>query len=365
MGIQKLILNFVLKIEAFFVSFLKIKKNRITFISLETDHLTLDFKDVYDALNHNHYDIQLCLIHYQKNLWGQFLYFLNCLKQLYLVYTSRVVFLHDNNYVVSHFKRDGVQVIQLWHACGAIKKFGNLLDREYKIKNYDYVIANSDYWRIPYSQAFGVEENQVQTLGMPRVDHLFKEDWIHQQQQSLFEKYPMLKNKKIVLYAPTFRGNIYKGFRMIPINVTRILDSLGDDYVFLYKLHPLLGNQKITDDSRAFCMNLEDTHMLFTIADYLITDYSSIALDYMILENPLLFFVPDQEEYMSDVGTFIDLKDLNCPLCMNEDDIIDSINHMTFDQHHMKELKHQFFQHTDGHNVQRIVQLVDDLTRPE
>ena len=84
----------------------------------------------------------------------------------------------------------------------------------------------------------------------------------------------------------------------------------------------------------------------------------------MILEKPLFFFVPDQEEYLSDVGTFIDLKELKCPLCMNEDDIIDSIMHMEFDQHHMEELKHQFFKYTDGHNVQRIVKLINELTRP-
>ncbi len=104
MGLQKIILNIVLKIEAFFISFFKIKNNRITFISLEADHLVSDFLKIYQQLPQEDYDIRLCLIHYHKNLWGQFLYFINCMKQLYYVYTSRIIFLHDNNYVVSHFK---------------------------------------------------------------------------------------------------------------------------------------------------------------------------------------------------------------------------------------------------------------------
>ena len=67
MGLQKLILNFVLTIEAFFLQILKIKNNRITFISLESDVLTSDSKLIYDMLDKNKYDIQLCLIKYHKN----------------------------------------------------------------------------------------------------------------------------------------------------------------------------------------------------------------------------------------------------------------------------------------------------------
>ena len=127
MGVKKIILNLILSIEMFFISFLKIKKNRITFISLETDHLESDFKEIYDHLDHSRYDIKLCLIHYNKNLLGQLLYFINCIKQLYLVNTSSFVLINDNNYVISHFKRKEVKVLQVWHAVGALKKFGNAL----------------------------------------------------------------------------------------------------------------------------------------------------------------------------------------------------------------------------------------------
>lgn len=363
MGIQKIILNIVLSIEAFFVSFLKIKPNRVTFISLETDQITSDFKDIYDHLDKDKYDIKLCLIHYQKNLKGQFLYFLNCIKQLYLTYTSRIVLLHDNNYVISHFKRKGVLTIQLWHACGAIKKFGNVIDRQYKIANYDYVISNSDYWKIPYSQAFDVKKEHVLSIGMPRVDHLYDAQWIHQQQDYLYRKYPLLKGKKIVLYAPTFRGNIYKGFNMIPFDAEKIMDALGDDYVLLYKLHPLMGNYILSRDHRTVNMNHEDTHVLFTITDYLITDYSSIAFDYMILEKPLLFFVPDMSEYISNVGMFVDLKDLHCPVCMKEEEIIGYIQNDCFDEKQIKLLKEKFFKYHDGKNVQRVVEFIEEKTR--
>ena len=84
MGIQKLILNFILTIESWFISFIKIKPHRVTFISLETNELTSDFKLIYDELNHQEWDIRLCLIQNHKDLWGQFLYFLNSKLLLFL-----------------------------------------------------------------------------------------------------------------------------------------------------------------------------------------------------------------------------------------------------------------------------------------
>ena len=66
---------------------------------------------------------------------------------------------------------------------GAIKKFGNVIKREYPIKNYDYVIANSEYWKVPYQEAFNVNKENVVVTGMPRVDpvsytHLIKRSWM-------------------------------------------------------------------------------------------------------------------------------------------------------------------------------------------
>lgn len=355
MGIQKIILNFILKIEAIFISLLKIKQKRITFISLESQQLTSDFKLIYDQLDKQSYDIQLCLIHYQKNLWGQFLYFLNCIKQLYLINTSRIVILHDNNYVVSRFKREGVVVLQVWHACGAIKKFGNVIERQYPIANYDYVLATSSYWRDAYSQAFSVPSDHVIPIGMPRTDELFNQQWLEKNQKRLYKQYPQLKDKKIILYAPTFRGNIYKGFSSIPFDAQKILDALKEEYVIIYKFHPLLGNQMLAQDSRIINMNQEDTHALFSICDYLISDYSSIVFDYMILEKPLLFFTPDLEEYMDSLGVFVDINDLKCPVCYKEEDIIDYIINNSFNVSNVKEMKNIFFDYQDGQSTRRVI----------
>ncbi|WP_028044036.1 CDP-glycerol glycerophosphotransferase family protein [Candidatus Stoquefichus massiliensis] len=362
MGVQKIILNFILTIESFIVSLFPIKSNKVTFVSLESDHLTSDLKLIYDQLNSNEFDIHLCLIKYHKDLWGQFLYFINCMKQLYFINTSKIVLLHDNNYVVSHFKRKGVTVIQVWHACGAIKKFGNVIKREYPIANYDYALATSSFWQNAYSQAFSIPAAHVLPIGLPRTDELFANDWLEDRKNELYHKYPILKDKQIILYAPTFRGNIYKGFSAIPFDVLKIMKRLPENYVLLYKFHPLMGNYQLAEHERVFNMNHEDTHALFSISDYLISDYSSIVFDYMILEKNLLFFVPDLAEYSRTLGVFVDLNDLKCPICQNEDELLNHILSNAYDNnHHMHELKNIFFNQQDGKSTERVVEFMKEI----
>ena len=176
MGLKKIVLNIILSFVNIFVSLIPIKKNQIAFVSLEDNVLRDDFLDIYNHLDTSHYSIKKVLIHYdKKSVWNDFLYLLNCIKQIIVINTSHIVLINDNNYVVSRYKRQGVKVIEVWHATGAIKKFGNAIKRQYPINNYDYVIANSDYWVEPYSIAFSVDKNNVLVTGMPRVAHLFDE----------------------------------------------------------------------------------------------------------------------------------------------------------------------------------------------
>ena len=155
MGLSKIILNIALKIVDILTFYIHPKKNHITFISLTQSELSSDFKLIDKQLRHeNKYDIHYILLMFEKNLWGDFKYFLNCLKQLVEIKKSSLVILNDNNYVISHMKPKNVKVLQIWHACGAVKKFGNQIKRQYPVQNYDYVLCNAEYWKDPYSQAF-------------------------------------------------------------------------------------------------------------------------------------------------------------------------------------------------------------------
>lgn len=139
MKIKNLILTLIL---AFFYPFSllqKVNKNKIVFISLESKTLTRDFKIINDALMETkQYVLAYHLFEYEPGLKSQLSYVIACIKQLFAINASHLVLLDFNNFVVSKFKRRrGVKALQLWHATGAIKQFGNNVKRDYKIKNYD------------------------------------------------------------------------------------------------------------------------------------------------------------------------------------------------------------------------------------
>lgn len=361
MGLEKFILNIILGFFNFFVKRFSIKDNQVAFISLESNKLEADMKLIYDELKKDcNIKIETVLIGYKKHgLKEDFLYMLNCIKQLFIINTSKVVIIRDNNYVVSTFKREEVEVIQVWHACGAIKKFGNALKRKYPIKNYDYVIANSSYWKDPYHEAFGVKEDNVVVTGMPRVDHLFDDIYLNTTRDNLLIKYPMLKDKRIILYAPTFRGNIYKGFKMLPFDGNKLIDELDDNTYLLYKFHPLLNNEVLINHPRIINVNNEDIHDLFTITDILISDYSSIVFDFAILEKPMYFYVPDLDEYLNEVGCYVDYHTFPGKLCFNLDDLISGIKNNEVKD--VRVFKKKYFEHIDGNNTKRVVLLIKQL----
>lgn len=361
MGLKKLILNIMLRICNVFVKLRPIQKDKIAFVSLESKHLESDLKLIYNALDQKKYRLVSVLTSFEKNsLWMNFLYLINTIKQIFIINTSALVIINDNNYVISKFKRKGVKVLQVWHAAGAIKKFGNVIPREYTIANYDYVLCNGEYWKKPYSEAFGVEENQVIVTGMPRLDCLCDEQFLKKARQELYQRYPELKDKKIILYAPTFRGNIVQGMKKVDMNIRWLIKQLGEDYAFLYKMHPLLKTENLSDDRRIYNMNKENLHSLFSITDVLISDFSSVVFDFSLLNKPIYYYVPDLEEYLGDRGCFLPYQQLmeEC-MAKNEEQLLELIRNG--EKGNEEKLRNAYLDYSDGKNLDRTIMFIEKV----
>ena len=352
MGLQKIILNMALWIIDVLTFFVRPKKNRITFISLTQKELSSDFKCIHEKLcQENKYDIHYILMVFEKNLWGDLKYFLNCLVQLVQIKKSSLVILNDNNYVISHMKPKNVKVMQVWHACGAVKKFGNQIKRQYPVQNYDYVLCNAKYWKEPYSKAFGVNPDQVIVTGMPRIDTLIHKNHT----EEFYTKYPELRDKKLCLYAPTFRGNIIDGFKIQSFDFTKV-----KDYIVLYKFHPLLGNIQCEGGIN---MNSEDLYTLMQVSDCMISDYSSVVFDYSLLKKPMICFSPDLKEYENTIGLNINLEDFPGPICTTEDELIDALKLEDYNYKKLEQFQHKYMTFTDGKNTSRVVQKIDEIMK--
>lgn len=357
------ILYVILGVTYLIVYPMKIKNKKITFISYKSDKVERDFKLISNELKkRDQYELVYILLKYKKTLLGDLKYLINCIVQVYHINTSQVVILDYNNYVVSNFKKSEVKVLQVWHASGAIKKFGNDVNRKYKIKNYDYILATSDIWKKPYSSAFNVREDQVLPLGIPKNDNLFSNKIIKKYQKLMYEKFPLIKGKKVILYAPTFRGDHLKHTTYEKIDLKYIQDQLGEEYIIMYKLHPLLVDVSLCDDPRVINVNRESIAKLFSVTDYLITDYSSILFDFTIFNKPIISYVPDIESYREKVGLYIDYeRHIPAPICKTEYEIVDAIKKKNFKLDEIEKFKEKYFKYQDGKATQRVVDFIENI----
>lgn len=363
MNIEKLVLYCLLSVCNIFRFVIPVKKNRITFISLTTDHLEQDFKKINDQLiEKENYDIKYNLVVFKKTIWGKFLYLFNCICQLYQIHRSHIVILNDNNYVVTKFKRPTTKVIQVWHASGAIKKFGNQIPRKYLVQNYDYVVCNADYWKSIFSEAFGVKRNQVVVMGIPRVDDLCNEQKIDTYRKRFYTKFPEWKDKYVFLYAPTFRGNIIDGLKKPDIDLASVLNKMDKEAVFLYKAHPLLGSIDILDNENFRNVSKENLYMLMCSCDCLITDYSSIVFDYSLLGKKMICYAPDITDYNSTIGFNIDYcNEMPGSICENEDELIMEMKSKDSQMNKLPLFREKYMEFQDGRNTERVFILIKKI----
>ena len=360
---KKAVAYFILAfINLIFYSF-KIQSNKITFISYKSDKLEKDFKLIAKKLEkEKKYNLKYILIKYENTLLGNIKYLFNCIIQVYHVNTSKVVILDYNNFVVSNFKKKDVQVVQVWHASGAIKKFGNDIKREYPIRNYNYVLSTSTYWKKIYSKAFNVEEENVLPLGIPRTDSLFSDKKLAKYKRDIFSKYPYIKGKKIVLYAPTFRGDPINDVFYQSINLDYIKKQLGNEYVIIYKLHPWLQDIELSKDNDIINGKDDGIRKLFAITDFLICDYSAVIFDFSILGKPMVFFAPDLEEYKRERGMYEEYEEIMPgSICRTEDEVIELIKKNKFNLSDISNFKNKYFDYLDGMATERVSNFIKSL----
>lgn len=366
MRFKEKILYIVLSFFRLCLPFMKINKNKILFVSLESAKLENDFKLISNELQkQGRYELCYILVKFKATLMGHIQYFFVCIQQFFAINTSKLVILDYNNYVVSKFKRKGVHVLQLWHASGAIKKFGNEIERDYPIANYDTVIANSEEFREHYAKAFGVDKHKIDVTGIPKTDCLNDKEYLQRSKDKMYKEYPQIKGKKVILYAPTFRGRLLTGFKDAYMNLEYLYKLLNsEEYIVMYKMHPLLNEYRISENDNIICCNSVNLYQLFSVSDYLISDYSAIIFDYSLLGKPMLFYAPDLKTYEKENGIYIDyLNEMPGPICYTEEEIASYIKKNSFDLDKIKDFEKKYHAYNDGKSLERVVKLIQRIMK--
>ena len=265
-----------------------------------------------------------------------------------------------------NFNKETV-VIQLWHAPGAFKKFGGSVENASMLKlisdKTDYLIISSTYNESYYSEAFQIDKSKIKALGLPRADYYFENHDIGKLRNDFNKKYDIDSNKKIILYTPTFRENKEYNNVFNYLDLDEFNNKLSDDYVLVLRLHPKIkkfysGDISINGEY-IDCSNYKNEQELLLLSDILITDYSSIMIEFGLLNKPIIFFAYDLDNYLSNErGFYLDYKkDLPGPVVYTTEELIDTIS-KGIDTSKLKSFTETQFSQIDGGASARVVDFV-------
>lgn len=349
------------------------KKEYILFVSSRRTDLTGNIAYVNEVLQEKNAKVLFWLVPGKT----KYMTYRNFCSLAYKLARSKVVVVDDFTPVLNEvWSMKHRILIQLWHACGAFKTFGftrvgkdggpNQTSTNHRYYNYA-IVSSSEICRF-YAEGFGIDEKNVKALGVPRTDDFFKEEYKKEIRQRLYEAYPQLKGKRIIMFAPTFRGN-GAGSAYFPFekfNVGKLLEQLDDDYMVIIKHHPFVEakhpvDEKVKDKVLDLSNESEINDLLF-ITDLLITDYSSVIFEASLLDIPMLFYAFDLEDYVVNRDFYYPFKNfVPGKIVRDMPQIVEAVKNSDYEHEKVEAFKHRFFDDLDGKSSERVADFILQL----
>ena len=279
------------------------------------------------------------------------------------------------------FPKKGQVFLQCWHGTPLkrlgcdLEHFGNAMNtvseiaKRYEIETskFTYFLSPSAFASEKFISAWNMKaqgkEDIILEVGYPRNDFLtnYKESDVERIKKDL----GLPQDKKVILYAPTYRDNQYNGksgyvFKN-EIDFDLLKEKLGEEYIILFRAHYFVANSFNFNKYEGFLYDVsryDDISELYVISDMLITDYSSVFFDYANLKRPIIFYMYDLEEYRDELrGFYFGLEELPGNIVKTEAELIAEIANsrkFTFDEKY-KSFNDKFNYLDDGNATERVV----------
>lgn len=350
------------------VRLFKLKENRVCFLSMHNEGFCDSLGSVWEKLGEMRPDMEAVFITREdlsvKNPLRLVSFFL---VKSRLLATSKYVFLNDNFMPMGKldFKNDAV-ITQLWHAEGAFKKFGFHISQPENVrkaegeanKKLTCVVCSGEGVRDIYAGAFGVKKEQVMALGAPRCDYLLNDVNRDKARAELEALYPQTKGKRVVLYAPTFRDSKEANLEILRrFDTKKFTDELGEDWVLFVKLHPQV-HESCTVENAVDVTEYDDVRKLALFCDVLITDYSSICMDFSFLDKKTVFFSYDLEDYRAKRDFYFDYEAyVPGKVARTVQECAEAVRG-EFDAERNKRFKEMNFSFFDDRSAQRVIDAI-------
>ena len=335
-------------------------KNQVLFVSPRADgHLEGNAKALYPFIKGKKVICAKRLPHDPET----------ALEMTEVILTSKVIVTDDYVKYLRYFPlRPEQRVIQLWHACGAFKKFGqrgtnmSLPEDRATHAQYNLVCVSGENLRSIYADAFDVNYNKVKALGCPRTDDYFNKRLINKTKRKIYFRHPSLIGKSVIVYAPTFRDVGCDRSEFHPeLDFDRLSKDLLPNQILLICPHPVMKNDILPKKYKNIrVMRDFSTNDYMLISDMLITDYSSVIFEYALLRKPIAFFCYDLPTY--DRGFYLNYpEDLPGDIYTNQDELTDYLTHP--EKHILTDKMNSFVEKymsaCDGHSCERIAALIN------
>lgn len=343
----------VYKILFQLVGYLPAKKNSIIFESFLGKQYSCNPRAIYEYLEKNHPEFNMYWSvdsRFIENFEGKELTIVPRFSLKWLFKMARAEFWVSNSRLPLWIpKPKHTTYLQTWHGT-PLKKLAADMDEVYmpgtstekykenflfEARNWDYLISPNAYSSKIFRSAFQFDKKVIES-GYPRNDILY-DNVTKERIDQLKQEFDLPLNKKVILYAPTWRDDQFyqKGkYKFdLELDLKKLRKELGSEYIVILRMHYLVAENFDLTPYQGFAYdfsNYEDIRELYLIADLLITDYSSVFFDYGNLKRPIIFYVYDIETYRDKLrGFYFDFeKTAPGPLVKTTDEVINYIKNM-------------------------------------
>lgn len=330
--------------DKFFLRF-PMKENYIVFESFLGKNYSDSPRNIYEYIIENNLDYQCIWVFNDKNrqIPGNAKIVKRFSLAYYYYFAVSKYWINNMRQPLHLVKREGNVFLETWHGTPLKKLVFDMKDvysanPRYKQDFYmqsrawDYLLSPNRYSSEIFRSAFKFD-NEMLEFGYPRNDILYsprKEEIVAKVKKSI----GIPNNKKVVLYAPTWRDDDFyepgKYKFQLQLDLHKMKETLGTDYVVALRMHYFIADDINVEGLDGFAFNLskyDEIAELYLISDILITDYSSVFFDYANLKRPILFFTYDLDKYRDQLrGFYLDFENEGPgPLLKTSDAIIDAI----------------------------------------
>lgn len=283
----------------------------------------------------------------------------------YIRYLATAGWLISNNTFPPYFsRRDGQKYLNVWHGT-PIKSLGidiksGALDYRNATRNFLHVthfaFPNEFTGRV-LMQRYGVADifpGKVKITGSPRMDVTLNLGT--ETRRTIRRRLGALEGQRVVLYAPTWRGDLSE----TRVDIKRIKTDLAamscGDVVVAFRAHSLMEKGMQTFSGEAIVVPADiDTNELIASVDIVVSDYSSIAIDAIGAGVRTILYTYDREEYERERGLYLRLEDLPVEVAVDRDSLREAIAQIAGECRSDNGMYHELWGHEDGKATDRVL----------